>query len=49
MLGIYEPRFEKTGLRVSNQIQHKLGCTNTEDGQRLEISYIGSKGIVLFV
>ena len=27
-----EPRCEKTGLRVSDQVQHKPGCTTTEDG-----------------
>ena len=32
---------------VSEQVQHKSGCTPTEDGQRLEISDLGSRGIVL--
>ena len=31
-LGKNEPRCEKTGLRVSDQVQHKPGCTATEDG-----------------
>ena len=26
---------------VADQVQHKLGCTTTEDGQRLEISDLG--------
>ena len=30
-----------------DQVQHKPSCTTTEDGYRLEISYIGSRGIVL--
>ena len=32
---------------VSDQVRHKLGCTAIEDGQRLEISDSGSRGIVL--
>ena len=31
----------------SDQVRHKPICTATEDGKRLEISYIGSRGIVL--
>ena len=34
---------------VSNQVQHKPGCIATEDGQRLEISYLGRRGFVLYV
>ena len=34
---------------VSDRIRHKPGCTATEDGQRLEIPYLGSRGIVLSV
>ena len=34
---------------VSDQVRHKPGCTTTEDGLRLEISYLGSRGIVLSV
>ena len=34
---------------VSDQVRHKPGCTATEDGQRLEISDLGSRGIVLSV
>ena len=33
--------------RVSDHVQHKPGCTATEDGQRLQILYLGSRGIVL--
>ena len=43
---IYEPHSEKTGLRVSDHVRHKTACTTTEDGQRLEISDLGSRGIV---
>ena len=36
---------------VSDQVRHKvkLDCTATEEGYRLEISYIGSRGIVLAI
>ena len=34
----FEPRHEKTSILVSNLVQHKPGCTATEDGLRLEIS-----------
>ena len=35
----------KPVLGVSDQVQHKPGCTATEDGYRLEISDLGSRGI----
>ena len=44
---IYEPRREKTINVVSEQVRHKPSCTNTEDGYRLEILDIDSRGIVL--
>ena len=34
---------------VSDQVQYKPGCTATEDGYRLEISNLESRGIVLSV
>ena len=34
---------------VSDQVPHKPGCADTEDGERLEISDLGSRGIVLSV
>ena len=34
---------------VSDQVPHKSGCTATEDGWRLEISYLGRREIVLSV
>ena len=34
---------------VSDQVPHKPGCTVTEDGWRLEILDLGSRGIVLSV
>ena len=34
---------------VSDQVRHKPGCTIKEDGYRLEISDLGSGGIVLSV
>ena len=33
----FEPCSEKTVLGVSDQVQHKPGCTDTEDGKRPEI------------
>ena len=41
-LVVRKPVFE-----VSDQVPHKPGCTATEDGQRLEISDLGSRGIIL--
>ena len=32
MRTLNEPRCEKTGLRVSDQVRHKPGCAATEDG-----------------
>ena len=34
---------------VSDLVRHKLGCAVTKDGKRLEISDLGSRGIVLSV
>ena len=42
-----EPRREKTNILVSDLVRHKPGCTATEDGQRLEISDLESRGIIL--
>ena len=39
----------KPVFRVSDQVLHKPGRTATEDGYGLEISDIGSRGIVLSV
>ena len=39
----------KRVFEVSDQVRHKPGCAATEDGQRLEISDVGSRGIVLSV
>ena len=47
MSTIYEPRPEKTNILVSDLVPHKPGCTATEDGLRLEISDLESRGIVL--
>ena len=41
----YKPHCEKTSLRGFRPDKHKPGCTTT----RLEISDLGSKGIVLSV
>ena len=43
----YEPRREKTNILVSDLVRHEPGCTATEDGYRLEISDLESRGIVL--
>ena len=45
----FEPRCEKTVLGVSDQAPHKPGCTTTQDGLKLEISDLESRGIVLSV
>ena len=37
----------KPFLGVSDQDRHKPGCAATEDGQRLVISDLGSRGIAL--
>ena len=34
---------------ISVQVQHKPGCIITEDGERLEISDLKSRGIVLSI
>ena len=34
---------------VSDQVRHKPGCSATEDGYRLEISDLGSRGMLLSV
>ena len=47
--GINEPRREKTSILVSDLVRHKPGCTVTEDGLRLEILDLESKGIVLSI
>ena len=39
----------KLVFRVSGQVRYKLDYTATEDGKRLEISDLGSKGIVWFM
>ena len=44
---INELRREKTNILVSDLCRHKLGCTTTKDGWRLEISDLESRGIVL--
>ena len=41
------PFTKKSVFRVSDQVEHKLGCTATGGGQRLDISYLGSREIVL--
>ena len=37
----------KPVLGFPKRVQHKPGRTGTEDGERLKISDLGSKGIVL--
>ena len=43
----FESHHEKTNILVSDLVRHKPGCTAIEDGQRLGISDLGSRGIVL--
>ena len=40
---------KKSVFGVLDQVPHKPGCAATEDGERLEISDLGSRGIVLSV
>ena len=47
MRKIFEPCHEKTNVLAFDLVQHKPGCTTTEDVWRLEISDLESKGIVL--
>ena len=42
---IFEPPRGKTNNVVSEQVRHKQGCTSTEDGWRLEILDLESRGI----
>ena len=42
-----ELRHENTNIQVSDLVQHKPGCTATEDGLRLEILDLENRGIVL--
>ena len=43
------PVCEKSKNLDSDQVQHNQACTVTEDGQRLEILDLESRGIVLSV
>ena len=45
----FEPVHEKTNELGSDQVQHKPGCTVTEDGKRLEILDLKRRGSVLSV
>ena len=44
---IIELHHEKTTILVSDMVQHKPGCTATEDGLGLEISGLESRVIIL--
>ena len=46
---IYEPRRETTNILVPDRVRHKPGCTATEDVQKLEISDLESRGVILSV
>ena len=48
-LKTYEPRSEKTGRRSFRPGPTQAGLYSQKDGQRLEISDLGSRGIVLSV
>ena len=39
----------KPVFEVSDQVRLKLGCTTLEDSKGLEISDLGSRGIVLSI
>ena len=44
---INELHHKKSNILVSNLVRYKPGCTATEDGYKLEISDLESRGIVL--
>ena len=46
---VNEPVREKTNNLGSDQVRHKPGCTVTEDGYRLEILDLESRGKALSV
>ena len=46
---VFGPPRGKTNNVVSEQVRHKLSSTSTEDGKRLEILNLESRGIVLSV
>ena len=46
---VFEPYCEKPVFRVFDLVPHKPSCTAIEDVLRLEISDLGSRGIVLSV
>ena len=50
-IGVFymSPVVKETLFGISDQVQHKPRCTATEVGLRLEISDLGSRGIVLSV
>ena len=48
-MSVDEPLHEKTNNLGPNYVRHKPGCTVTEDGKRLEILELESRGIVLSV
>ena len=43
----FEPHHEKTKILGSDLVRNKPGCTAMEHGQRLGISDLGIRGIVL--
>ena len=48
-LGTETKGMRKPVFGVSDLVRHKPSCTETEDGWRLEISYLGRREIVLSV
>ena len=46
---IWASLWENQSSGGSDQVPHKPGCTTKQDGERLEISYLGSRRIVLSV
>ena len=46
---LFEPVREKTNNLGSDQARYKPGCTVAEDGKRLEMLDLESRGIVLSV
>ena len=44
----FEPRHEKTCLRVSDQVRHRSACSSTEASLSLQILDIETRGIILY-
>ena len=46
---VYAPMPKEPRRGNSNQLRHKPGYSASDDGERLELSDLGSRGVVLYV